>query len=398
MTRQDAYARLEAMKVRSTTPVSKKTSAMRGSLLALAILMAASSAIVVTNRTADARDYNAEIQAVQQQIDQYNAQAAALDAQANTLQNQVALLNSQKAAIQAQLDLSQAKYDQLVAEIAANEKKIADNQKALGVTMANMYVATDISPLEMLASSNNIADYIDKQTQRSSVRDSLSKTITEIKRLKAELEQQQIQQKQILDDQTNQRDLLASKQAEQQKLLDDTQGQEAAYQQLSAAGTAKRQQLESEQQAEIAARYANNSGGAVAGDPSKGGYPSNLANAPLDSVVDPWGMYNRECVSYVAWKVYQSKGYMPYWGGRGNANQWPGNARAMGIQTGSTPRAGSAGVMSSGAYGHIVWVESVNSDGTINISQYNELLASGWGQYSERYHVNPSVYDTYIYF
>jgi surface antigen len=109
-------------------------------------------------------------------------------------------------------------------------------------------------------------------------------------------------------------------------------------------------------------------------------------------------MYNRECVSYTAWKVYQKNGYMPYWGGVGNANQWPGNARRAGIPTGSTPRAGSVGVISSGYYGHVVWIESVNGDGTINISQYNELLASGWGQYSERYGVNPAVYDTYIYF
>ena len=111
-------------------------------------------------------------------------------------------------------------------------------------------------------------------------------------------------------------------------------------------------------------------------------------------------MYNRECVSYVAWKVYQKNGHMPYWGGSGNANQWPGNAQAAHISTGSTPKAKSAGVISAGVYGHIVWVESVNGDGTINISQYNELNAGGpgWGNYSERYNVDPSTYDTYIYF
>ena len=38
-----------------------------------------------------------------------------------------------------------------------------------------------------------------------------------------------------------------------------------------------------------------------------------------------------QCVSYTAWKVYQKNGYMPYWGGVGNANQWPGNADSAGI-------------------------------------------------------------------
>jgi surface antigen len=268
--------------------------------------------------------------------------------------------------------------------------------------MADMYVDDEISPLEMLASSSNIADYIDKQAQRSSVQDSLTSTIDEIKRLKAELEDQKVAAKQLIDDQTSQRNMLAAKQAEQQQILDATRGQEATYQQLSAEGRAKRQELERQQQIAIAAALAasGSGGSAVAGDPNRGGYPNNLANTDYyNPVVDPWGMYSRQCVSYTAWKVYQKNGYMPYWGGRGNANQWPSSARADGIATGTTPRAGSVGVISAGYYGHVVWVESVNGDGTINISQYNEYLPGlGWGHYSERYNVHPSTYDTYVYF
>src|SRR5690606_27183092 len=111
-----------------------------------------------------ARDYDAEIRAVQRQIDQYAAEASRLAGEADTLQNEVARLNQEKAAIQAKLDLTQAQHDKLVAEIKANEKKIAESQRALGKIMADMYVAEDISPLEMLASSDNIADYVDKQT------------------------------------------------------------------------------------------------------------------------------------------------------------------------------------------------------------------------------------------
>lgn len=388
------------MKKRSTTPVSKSL-IMRGSLLAIAILMAASAPVAFLGNPAGARDYDAEIRAVQSQIDQYNAEASRLSAEADTLQNKVAQYNSERQAMQARLDLTQAEHDKLVAEIKHNEEEIAKKQRALGRTMADMYVDDDISPLEMLASSKNVADYVDKQTQRSSIRDSLRKNITEIKRLKKELEEQKAAVKQNLDDQTNQRNLLAAKQAEQQNLLDSTRGQEAAYQQLSAEGRAKRQQIEREQQIEIARRYAGSGGSAVAGDPGKGGYPYNLANSDYyNPIVDPWGMYSRQCVSYTAWKVYQKNGYMPYWGGIGNANQWPSNADRAGIPRGSTPRAGSVGVMMSGQYGHVVWVESVNSDGTINISQYNELNAggSGWGHYSERYNVSPYTYDTYIYF
>ena len=390
------------MEKRSTTPISK-VFIRRSSLLALAVIMAISAPITLFSNTAVARDFEAEIRAVQNQIDQYNAQATRLAREADTLQNRVAQFNSEKAKIQAQIDLSQAKHDELVTKIETNEEKITTNQDALGRILADMYVDDGISPLEMLASSQNIGDFLDKQEYRASIRSSLSETIGEITRLKEELEQQRTDVKQVLDDQTNQRNLLASKQAEQQKLLNDTKGEEAAYNRLSAEGQAKRDSIMREQQAAIdaAMRAAGGGGQAVAGDPNKGGYPANLANSNYYApIVDPWGMYSRQCVSYTAWKVYQKNGFMPYWGGVGNANQWPQNARNAGIPVNKTPRVGSVGVIMAGQYGHTVWVEAVNSDGTINISQYNYFNAggSGWGHYSEMYNVSPSAYDWYIHF
>jgi surface antigen len=388
------------MKQRSTTPVSSKSLATKGILVASAILMATAAPISMFARPVTARDFASEIQAVQNQINQYQSEAGRLATQAKTLENELARLNSEKAALQAQIDAKQIEYDKLVAEIAANEAKIAQLQDSLGDILAKLHVGGEVSPLEMLASSNNISDYLDQQARREAMRDGLTETIDEINTIKKQLEQQKIDVQRVLEDQKAQREALTAKENEQQALVNETRGQEAAYQALSAKSEATKKDLERQQQAAIAAamRSAGNTGSAVAGDPGKGGYPSNLANAAQDTIVDPWGMYNRECVSYTAWKVYQKNGYMPYWGGRGNANQWPGNARAAGIPTGSTPRAGAVGVISAGAYGHVVWVESVNANGTINISQYNELTSAGWGHYTERYNVNPSTYDTYIYF
>ena len=95
----------------------------------------------------------------------------------------------------------------------------------------------------------------------------------------------------------------------------------------------------------------------------------------MDSIVDTWGMYNRECVSWTAYRVAASGRYMPYWGGRGNANQWDDNARAAGIPVDREPRVGDVGVSNSGYYGHTVYVEAVNGDGTIAVSQFNH----DWG-------------------
>jgi surface antigen len=134
-------------------------------------------------------------------------------------------------------------------------------------------------------------------------------------------------------------------------------------------------------------------GGAIlAGDPNHGGYPAKWDNLAQDSQIDSWGMYTRECVSYAAWKVYQTYGYMPYWGGVGNANQWVRNARRAGIPTGRTPQVHSVAISMLGYYGHAMWVEKVSGN-MIYVSQYNYDLH---GHYSEMW-VNASSF-TYIYF
>lgn len=350
-----------------------------------------------------ADDFDVRIAQLNAQIEQYNAQASALSQERNTYENKLAQLNAEKAQIQAQIDLNEAKANQLTEDIKKSEAQIAANKDALGETIADLYVDDNISAIEMLASSDNISDYVDKQTYREAIQDELASTIATIKDLKVQLEEQKLGVERALADQKSAREALTAKEAEQQNLIAQVAGQEQAYQALSAQTKAEKDRVQAAQQAAIAAamRRAGGGGRAVAGDPSKGGYPSNLANADYyNPPVDPWGMYARQCVSYTAWKVYQKNGYMPYWGGRGNANQWPGNARGAGIPVGTTPRAGSVGVIMAGAYGHVVWVESVNGDGTINVSQYNYFNAggSGWGHYSEMYGVSPASYDYYIYF
>ncbi len=375
------------MNLRSTTPVIKKF-ATSSFIVASAVVMTFSSTTPVY-----ADRFDDQINAIQRQINGYQTEAAKLSAQADSLQNTVNELQAQQNTIQAQINLSQAKYDQLVAQIKETEDKITRNQAVLEETIGDLYVNNKVSPIEMLASSKNIGDYLDQQEYRSSIRDRVETAISQIKKLKKQLEQKRDESKKVLDDQQAQKAALAAKQAEQANLLAQTQGSEAAFQGLIGQQNSQINSLRAQQAAANSSRLRSFGGSVTAGDPGKGGYPSYLANAGQDSVVDPWGMYNRECVSYAAWKVHQRYGNMPYWGGSGNANQWPGNARRSGISTGNSPRVGAVAVMSGGYYGHVAFVESVNGN-TVHVSQYNWGVR---GEYSEMT-VSAGAFDTYIYF
>ena len=380
------------MKHTSTTSLLRKKPT-RYTLVALALLVAFFSAFSVTP-PANADSYDDRISAIEAEINNYQSEAARLSEQSASLQQAVDSLIAQTNTIQAQVDLSQAKYDKLLVDIAANEKKLADQQDVLSATIADLAVDSETSPIEVLAGSESVGDYVTSQDYYMSIQDQLQESIKSIVKLSEQLAQQKTDVERVLADQKDQRDALAAKEAEQAKLLADTQGQESAYQTLIGQRESTISDLRSQQAAANAAASRTYSvANLTSGGAGCGGYPGVWCYAAQDTLVDNWGMYNRECVSYVAWKVAASGRYMPYWGGRGNANQWPASARADGIATGSTPKVGSAAVMYVGYYGHVMYVEGINSNGTIHVSQFNWGVR---GEYSEM-DVNPSGL-TFIYF
>ena len=382
------------MKRRSTTSVSVSFTA-RASAVA-AIVLVASAGIVQFGSTVLARDYEAEINANSQQAEKYQEEADRLGSVADTLQDAVAQLNNQVSDIQSHINDSQKKHDDLVDEIAKNEELIQKNRKVLGNILAEMHVDDQISPLEMLASSKSIGDYIDKQEQRSTLRTNLNDKIKEVRQLQKTLEENKKDVENVLQDQQAQKTQLASKKAEQQKLLSDTKNDESAYQKLVSEKRSQIEQIRADQ-AEANRLAMQSSGGGYANVPQGvaggGGYPGEWANAPLDAHIDPWDLYTRECVSYVAWKVWSTGRYVPNFNGAGHANQWPSTTAQHGIANGSTPKAGAAAVMMVGTYGHVMYVEAVNGDGTITVSDYN----FAWdGLY--RYYNRSASGLTYIYF
>lgn len=108
-------------------------------------------------------------------------------------------------------------------------------------------------------------------------------------------------------------------------------------------------------------------------------YPwSEQCPEQADTFITSWngnnlGGYVCECVSYVAWKVYESYGIIVNWG---HAKYWDDMARTMLYTVNNEPEAGAVGVENNSNYGHVFWVESVNSDGSIAMSDYNNWESS----------------------
>jgi surface antigen len=126
------------------------------------------------------------------------------------------------------------------------------------------------------------------------------------------------------------------------------------------------------------------------GDPGDD-YPAKWRNAPMDSMLDQWREYNRECTSFVAWALYSRNGFnMPFFD---NANNWGPDAARRGYAVNSTPAVGSVAWSNAGSYGHVAYVVAVGG-GNVTIEEYNEH----WdGTYDKRT-VPAGAFTGYIHF
>ncbi len=85
---------------------------------------------------------------------------------------------------------------------------------------------------------------------------------------------------------------------------------------------------------------------------------------------------NRYAYGWCTWYAWSRRPDLP--SNMGNARSWGVNAARAGFRVDKTPRAGDIFQNNNGYYGHVGYVESVNSDGTITISDMNGK--AGWGR------------------
>ena len=335
------------------------------------------------------RDVRAE--SVQEEINRLAQENASnqsaleqLKTEATSYQDAISKMQTEISDLEAKLQINLTEQERINGEIKKNEVDLAKQKDLLGKNIRTMYVEGDMSTIEMLASSNDLSEFVDKEQYQNSIKDKITETLGKINELKHQLNAQKEQVDKLIAEQNLQREKLALSRSEQTQLLSMNQGQQTDFNNKIKSNASRLQQLiASQRDANFTdggyyfIRFAGAIGGINPDNYEYRDWGHSQADAPCpgppvsaDSV-DRWGYCTRQCVSYAAWAVAASGRTAPkYWG---DAKKWVANAYAEGIPVYRTPQPGDVAISTNGHWGHAMYVESVSGN-TFNTTEYNTGL------------------------
>jgi len=324
-----------------------------------------------------------QIEKLQQENKKNEAVQYKLEIQATDFSDQINKLQQQMAALENQIQTNRARSNALEKEITKAEAELDKQKQLLGQSIKAMYLEGQITTIEMLASSRNLSEFVDKQQYRDAVKDKIKLTLDKITRLKLQLNGQKEEVENLIKEQRAAQEKLDEQRAEQNRLL-GLNVQERADLDVKIQKNAERI---TELQAQQVLANARLFGGKLPpGVPGGGGYPWGDAvcvhpgaadppcgqydwGYPEAGIYDKWGYGYRNCTSYVAWKIKQRTGRMI--SGLGDAKSWPTTVGdRVDVDYGQGARVGDAAVITAGTYGHVMYVEAVEGD-TAYVSDYN---------------------------
>ena len=365
-----------------------------------------------------AQDFDSQIETVNSSIANINEKKSAVNSTIDTLAKELSDVQSKIDTTQAKKAEVQEAIDTLKTEISKLEKVIAERNSRLEEQARSVQ-------------TNGARSYLDFLLNAESLSDAVSRigVVLDLMGANRELMQQQAEdKKQVESKEEAQQEKLAEQEAAEKELaslqteLNDTFSKNkvllANLSQEELAEIAKRDGIVAEKEAfqkrlaeekakadAEAARIAEESRKALAAQASQATQtvatatsyeaPAAASTAPAAQTssytytagggfpaVDPSfraslnGGYFGQCTYYVFNRMAQVGTPIGH-GLMGNANEWPSYARSYGYSVTRTPSAGTAMVFQSGVggshptYGHVAFVESVNADGSVYISEMN---------------------------
>lgn len=220
--------------------VNKLFQAMRIGLIAVFLIVF----LFPQGAAADALgDKQGELSEIQKQLEEQEKALNQKRKEVGTLNGQVGLINGQirqtKLSIQAtqnEIDLAQAEIEKLKAQIKQKEIELAYQKEVLNETIRVIYEETDTNFLEVLFSSDNISEVLDRTEYLGAIEGRIEITMDQITKIKTGLTKDQKNQEEKKVELANKKtDLeaqnagLAHQRGALANLLTETRGQEALY-------------------------------------------------------------------------------------------------------------------------------------------------------------------------
>ena len=371
----------------------------------------------------NAQDIDSQINSANSQIQNLNNQKQAVAGQVEQLSQDLTNVQSRINSVQAEQETAKANLEVLKAEISKLETLIAERNERLKDQARAVQVNGARSYLDFLLNADSITDVVNRigvivdlvganrqlmqeqardkeqvQTKEQAQKDNLAKqeaNEAQLQNLQSELSATFKKHKATLANLSNEElEAIAARDGlvqEKERLAAEkarADAEKAAAQ--KAAEEAKEAMLKATEEA--VAKAAATPAAATASTPAtiaakseSASTPAKAANivvggsfaAPNPSFVAALnGGYFGQCTYYM-YNRFAQLGAPIRTTALGNAAEWPANAAAAGYGVSSTPRAGTAIVFQRGVggadpvYGHVGFVERVNADGSLFISEMN---------------------------
>ncbi|HFI0351724.1 TPA: peptidoglycan hydrolase PcsB [Streptococcus suis] len=380
---------------------------MKKNILATLML----STIILSNVTSltvvSANDYDSQIAAQENKINEIAAEQASTQAQVDELQAKVNTILAEQASLQEENERLEAESKELIAEIEKLAADIVSRDAALKEQARSAQTDGSVSSyINTILDSKSIVDAVSRVNAMSEIVSANNRMLEQQKSDKITIEEKQkANQEAINTVETNWKKLddvaqelktqeaalkvaqlslaaeKASAESEKVSLLEQKAAAEEAARKAAeeqAAYQARQAQLAQQQQQAVApVQAAPATGTAIENVASTTPQSSSVevSSAPASTTVSTTNVAttsssnssvavsnsssaNTYPVGQCTWGAKQAAPWVGnYWG---NANQWLYSASAAGFSTGSTPVVGAVAVWTSGAYGHVAVVTAVN--------------------------------------
>lgn len=301
-------------------------------------------------------------------MNQNRAEANSNIQEANTIAARIKQIEANIAALNAKIAANEARIKELDDEIAKTEKKLADTQAALAEMLIDSHFSTGAEPISLLAGSSSISDYAEKQAREDAAEEEITASSKKIKELKEDLTKKRDEAEAAKQENEAARREADSDRAEERAL-------KAEYDKKADDASALASYWEEKLKQLAWTPPSNSTGNGSRWWGVANTYPYQN-NCPRDNVrYSAYGGAVCQCTSYASWKAKEKWGINNTWGGNAynyvNAKGYYVPATGINTYVDRNPAPYTIAVQTGGTYGHVMWVESVNENGSVNITEYN---------------------------